>query len=482
MLRSEIIPTPKQIEISEETVLLDASWGVADRSGIAGLAGVVAEELDIKLAQGEKNVALQADAALAEEEYRVEVAAAGATVAAASRRGFLHALSTLKQLCNGPLLNVARVHDYPRLPMRGMQLMFESFVQMNAKEALGLIESAGKLKLNTVLLEFGDRFPFEKHSAIRSPSSLSRTEVTQMVATCDALGIQPIPLLQSLGHLRYMLKHDEYADIREEHDKPDQMCPTNEKSFRMWTEMAEEVLELFPGCKLMHIGADETRQLGVCPRCKAQAEKTGKASLYLSHINKVCAWLADRGITPIIWDDILCAHPSIMGELHESAWIMYWDYWTTSSPSPIVVIRYDMHGLYYDKGWKDQWKHELSDATRTTLDFFGHPVAMGSEITPEVLRVYGKYFGDQLPKLVRAFPYLEYYQDQGRTVIGGPTCSGNTSDWHGLPDFPRYAANIKAFGDRCIEAKAQGLVTTAWYNRTPEILYQGLINTAQFSW
>jgi N-acetyl-beta-hexosaminidase len=277
MLRSEIIPTPKQIEISEETVLLDTSWGIADRSDVPGLARVFAEGLGVKLVQGRKNVALQADAALAEEEYRVEVVATEVTVAAASRRGFLHALSTLKQLCNGPLLSVAKVHDYPRLPMRGLQLMFESFVQMKAKEALGLIESAGKLKLNTMLLEFGDRFPFEKHSAIRSASSLARAEVAQMVETCDALGIQPIPLLQSLGHLRYMLKHDEYADIREERDKPDQMCPTNEKSFRMWTEMAEEVLALFPGCKLMHIGADETRQLGVCPRCKAQAEKTGKA-------------------------------------------------------------------------------------------------------------------------------------------------------------------------------------------------------------
>ena len=484
MPRTEIIPTPKQAELTGQAILLDGSWGVIDQSQTEGVAKVYTATFGVRATQRKKtrNFLLQLDPKLGEEEHLLDVSQESVTITAASRRGFLQALSTLTQLRNGPLLTMAKVRDYPRLPMRGLQLMFESFLQMGAKEALGLITSASKLKLNTILLEFGDRFPFEKHSVISSPSSLTRSELKQIIDLCDSRGIQTIPLLQSLGHLRYMLKHDEYADIREEMDRPDQMCPTNERSFRMWTEMAEEVLSMFPGCKLMHIGADETRQLGVCPRCNEQAEKSGKGSLYLNHINKVCAWLVERGITPVIWDDILCAHPGIMDGLHESAWIMYWDYWTTSSPSPVVVIRYDMHGLYYDNNWNAEWRHELSDATRSALDFFGHPVSMADEITPEVHRVYGKYFGGQLPKFVRAFPYLEYYQEHGRRVIGGPTCSGNTSDWHALPDFPRYGANIKAFADRCIEAGAQGIVTTAWYNRPPEILYHGLLSTAQFTW
>jgi hypothetical protein len=169
--------------------------------------------------------------------------------------------------------------------------------------------------------------------------------------------------------------------------------------------------------------------------------------------------------------------------LHESAWVMYWDYWTTSSPSPLVVARYASdHALIYDRGWDGEWKHELSDATRSTLDFFGHAVSMESDLSAEFRRVYGKYLGDQLPKFVRAFPYLEYYQDHGRTVIGGPTCSGNTSEWLSLPDFPRYGTNIKAFADRCAEAKARGVVTTSWYNRPHEVVYFGLLATGQATW
>ena len=483
MALERVIPTPKEAEYSQQMVLVDNTWGIVDQSRMQGMAERYADTFGVARRQGQRSFTLSADAKLAEEEYRLEVSAEGVTVAASSRRGFLHAISTLNQLRNGPMLQIAKVHDYPRLPMRGVQLMFESFLQMGLKEALDLVRSAAKFKLNTLLLEFGDRFPFARHSAISSPSALSQRDVQQIVETAHSLGMQTIPLLQSLGHLRYMLKHDRYADIREEQGKPDQMCPTNEQSFRVWTELAEEVLEQFHGSRLMHIGADETRQLGVCPRCRQEAAEGGKGGLYLHHVNKVCAWLADRGVTPIIWDDILCAHPTTMVGLHESAWVMYWDYWTTSSPSPLVVARYASdHALIYDRGWDGEWKHELSDATRSTLDFFGHAVSMENDLSAEFRRVYGKYLGDQLPKFVRAFPYLEYYQDHGRTVIGGPTCSGNTSEWLSLPDFPRYGTNIKAFADRCAEAKARGEVTTSWYNRPHEVVYFGLLATGQATW
>ena len=100
----------------------------------------------------------------------------------------------------------------------------------------------------------------------------------------------------------------------------------------------------------------------------------------------------------------------------------------------------------------------------------------------QFLRVYGGCLGGDLPRYVRAFPYLEHYQERGRRVICGPTCSGNTSHWLDLPDFPRYGHNIRAFAERCGEARAEGLVTTAWYNRAPEVLDFGLLATAQATW
>ena len=321
---------------------------------------------------------------------------------------------------------------------------------------------------------------------MRSPSALTSVELRRVLDHARSLGVEPIPLLQSLGHLGYLLKHDDYADIREEDEHRDQMCPTNERSFRVFTELAEEILSFLPDARFMHIGADETRRLGVCPRCREEAAKTGKGSLYVNHINRVCAWLSDRGITPILWDDILCAYPRILKALHESAWIMYWDYWTTQSPSPLLLARYNPDGgegiAVYDRRWLDEWAGELSEVTAATLAAFARPVNLEERLGEEFHQVYGPHLGTQLPKFVPAFPYLEYYRAAGRSVIGAPTAAGNTTEWMCLPDFPRYAHNIKTFAERCAQAGVQGLVTTAWYNFPPEALYFGLLATAQFTW
>ena len=476
----------KESSFTGESVLVDTDWGVTDRSGVDALARRYADSFGLAAAPGRRNITLTCNRDLPDEEYRLEIRPDGIEVAACGQRGFLHALSTLTQLRDGPVLPAGAVRDYPRLPMRGFQLMFESVRQLTADEAAKLITSAAKLKLNTVLMEFGPRFPFERHPAVRSPSALTAQEVRGLVDRAAALGVEAIPLQQSLGHLNYLLRHDEYADIREENEHRDQMCPLNPRSFQVFTQLAEEILAFFPGPRFMHIGADETRRLGVCPRCREEAARTSLGDLYVSHTNKVCEWLNERGITPILWDDILCAHPHVLDRLHESAWLMYWDYWTTESPSPLVVARYNpgrRRGVVvYDARWETEWERELSDVTAETLKVFAQPIAMETDLGEEFLRVYGDYLGDGFPKYIRAFPYLEYYQDQMRRVIGGPTMSGNHSDWLSLPDFPRYGRNIMAFAERCIEARAEGLVTTAWYDYPPEILYFGLVATAHFTW
>ncbi|MGC9318509.1 MAG: family 20 glycosylhydrolase, partial [Armatimonadota bacterium] len=336
--------------------------------------------------------------------------------------------------------------------------------------------------LNTLLVEMGDRFPFEgEHEVVTSPSALTRPQLRRIVDEARDLGLRIIPLVQSIGHLEWLLRHDDYADIREEDQVRAQLCPSNERSLQVWAELTEQVIDFIGDVNALHIGADETRQLGQCPRCAARVQEIGAGGIYVEHINRVCEWLAEREIAPIMWDDILCAHPDTTDRLHEAAQIMYWDYWTTQEPSPLLVAR-GSGSVVYDERWDTEWTGELSDVTRRTLSRFARPVRLDEDLTEAYMRTYGDYLGDRLPKFVRAFPYLEYYQDRGRTVYGAPTCSGNHSYWHTLPDLPRHGDNIKTFADRCIQADAAGLITTAWYNRSPELLHFGIVATAQFTW
>lgn len=98
------------------------------------------------------------------------------------------------------------------------------------------------------------------------------------------------------------------------------------------------------------------------------------------------------------------------------------------------------------------------------------------------LKLYEPYLGDEFPKRIKGFPYLEFYKDKGFKVIGAPTCLGNGDDYNTLPNYWRFIPNIRTCAERCIEANAEGIVTTAWYNYNPTMFMMGLGATGQFSW
>lgn len=482
---AEVMPTPKEIDLSEEqTVLVDHDWHVRDETSLIDVGTKFAEAFCIGVNDEPNAIVLDRDEALGAEGYALSIQPRRITVTAGHRRGYLHALATIDQLRDGPRLPVGRVRDWPRLPVRGLQLMVEKIYQLDEAQIMSLIHSAARHKLNTLLIEFGDRFPFEgEHEVVNSPSALTRPQLRRIVDEAKDLGMEIIPLVQCMGHLEWLLQHEQYAEIREEDEARAQVCPSNERSAEVWAELTGQVLDFIGDCSRLHIGGDETRQLGVCPTCAARAEEAGIGRLYADHVNRVCEWLDERGIAPIIWDDILCAHPETMDHLHEAAEVMYWDYWTTQDPSPLLVSRgSDAGAVVYDERWDSDWQGELPDVTRNTIHRFARACRLDEDLGEGYLSVYRKYLGEQFPKYVRALPYLEYYQDRGRTVYGAPTCSGNHSYWHTLPDIPRHGDNMKTFADRCVEAGAEGMITTAWYNRSPELLHFGIVATAEFTW
>jgi hypothetical protein len=491
---ANLIPMPKEIDLGEGTVKLGEEWGIVRGDTPASVCGFYAESLSLPIRNNLKKL-LFSKADVPPEGYELEIGLDRIEVGASDDRGYVNALRTIKQLADGNVLPIGHVRDYPSLSLRGFHVNFDSFIQMSAEDAKNLIKAAAKLKLNTILFEYGPRFPFRRHSVIRSPSALTAEEVKEVVGFAAENHMEVIPLQQSIGHLRYLLMHDDYADIREPpsdyfkaEGKPyslSQVCPMNPRSFEVITDLMTEIIELHRDSKFFHIGADETRQLGMCPECKAEEARTGKAGVYLKLVNKVCEWLHEKGKTPILWDDILCAHPEALNSLNKNAWLMYWDYWTMSDPSPRVIAR-GTRSVGYDRRWLDEWFDELpakwlpsilEDTPR------GEGKSLEDDLGTKYLDYFRKYLGDGYPKYLKAFPYLEFYQDHGYEVIAAPTAIGNHERWHGLPNFVRFIPNIHAFAQRCIKnGKVPGMITTAWYNYPPEILYLGLIATAKFTW
>jgi hypothetical protein len=294
-----------------------------------------------------------------------------------------------------------------------------------------------------------------------------------------------IPLQQTIGHLEYMVTLDGYQSIRENGDSPAQICPLNPESFRVVTGLLDQMIEAHPGIRYIHLGGDEARSLGRCPACKEKVKNLGISRLYVDYMNSLCEYVLSRGLTPIIWDDMLCAHPEALDMLDKRTVIMYWDYWTVGNPSPYFIARYDRNGKpvqVADERWKDLWKDELSDLEASVMKTFIRPVNLKESLSKKFMDLYGGYFGDEFPKRVKAYPYIEFYMDKGFQVIGAPTCLGNGDDFHTLPNYWRFIPNIKTAAERCAVAGTLGMITTAWYNYHPLMFHLGIGATAQFSW
>ncbi len=485
-----VIPEPERTQFGDTMVPLTAAWALTCETPLA--ASLVDDYCAVlrlprlrhgRPPDGPRFRLVSAD--MAAEAYRLAVSPAGGMVSANSEAGFRWALETLRQLRTTDGLPACSIDDAPHLPMRGFHVFLHR--QMDFAALNRLLESAARFKLNTVVLEYESRFPYRRHPTVAGADALSHGQVEALTQHAWSLGLEPIALQQSLGHLDYLLARDAYAGRREEDQVRDQMCPLNPDSFALFTELAEDMLALHPGSRFLHVGGDETRHLGACARCQARAAEVGLAGLYGEYMAKVLGWVIRAGLRPIIWDDMLCAHPEALASVPRQTAIMYWDYWTVADPSPYLVARFDRHGraaIVHDKCWGEEWPlGELTEAQRAVLAHFSAGVPLAEDLGTRFLDRYGAYLGPDFPRRLRAFPYLEYYQDQGFDVIMGPTAMGNHEMPDGLPHFARFYHNVHASATRARQnGRTLGMVTTTWYSFPPEMLVQGLVTTGQFAW
>ncbi|MGI6537258.1 MAG: DUF4838 domain-containing protein [Caldicoprobacterales bacterium] len=480
-----IIPMPKKAVLNEELIELGSDWSVEADACLDKIALKWVDSFKLSAQKNGKTISLNVNTDLEDEEYKIEISTNKVLIQGGSKTAVEHAFKTMWQLSPEGKMPTGIIEDRPLLKMRGFHINFDSFRQMDIKEALYALKTAADMKLNTVLFEYGNRFPYREHEGIKVNTTLTRDNVRQLTDTARELGMTVIPLQQTIAHLEYLLQHDKYASLRENNTSISQICPLNTNAFETIKGMLDDMIEAHPGIKYIHIGGDEARSLGQCPKCREKVEKLGVSKLYIDYINSVSDWVCAKGLTPIVWDDMICAHPEAVEILDKRITILYWDYWTVRKQSPYFIARYDRKGqpvTTYDSGWDDKWNDELYDLERKIMSDFATGVPLEESLGKNFMELYGPYLGDGFPKRIKGFPYIEFYKDKGFKVIGGPTSLGNGDDYHSLPNYWRFIPNIRTVCERSIEAGAEGVITTAWYNYHPSMFHLGIGATAQFSW
>ena len=192
-----------------------------------------------------------------------------------------------------------------------------------------LAKEISSLGFNTLIMEWEATYPYKQHSIISNRYAYSREEVTEFISYSEGLGLDVIPLQQSLGHAEYILMHERYAYLRADKRNLSQIDPTRLDVARdFFTELYSDMLSTHQS-QYVHIGGDETRILD-CKRCQEawgdDGEELGKSKLYVEYMTMIAEIVIAQGKTPLLWADMILAHPDAIADMPKNVIYIDWNY------------------------------------------------------------------------------------------------------------------------------------------------------------
>jgi hypothetical protein len=377
---------------------------------------------------------------------RVEVISSG-------EAGLFYGCQTLEQLLedardyNKPVPS-CKITDYPVLSYRAVHFDLKHHLDhMNY-----YYESINRLahyKINAVVIEFEDKLRYRRQPLVGAPQSISIDEMASLTRYARERHIEITPLVQGLGHATFILKHEEYAGLRELPWNKWAFCPLNEGTYQVLFDMYRDAIDATPGSKYLHIGGDEIGNIGLCPRCKPMADKEGMLSLSLYWLKRVCEFAKENGRIPIFWDDMPLKH----GGVYESTWS---DEVTSAAAENVW------------KGGTPKLDSLLSDFPKNCV-YMRWNYSMARQ--PGNILALDWYKSRGLKAFVATATNTEggmFFQEDERDK--GSSSSG--------------IVTIRSFIQLAAEKNIQGMLCTAWDDKSPhmENYWRGFIAAAEYSW
>ncbi|QDO95185.1 family 20 glycosylhydrolase [Formosa sediminum] len=221
--------------------------------------------------------------------------------------------------------NNTQITTFNEFNIKGFHLDLRIQV-MTPKALQEFADTLSSFGINTLVLEWEGTFPFEKHATISNEFSYTKDEITSFIAHCKSIGIQVIPLQQTLGHVEYILRHPRYTNLKEDKKDISQLCPMEVLDNRaLFTSLFTELASMHDS-DYIHIGGDETNLLGHCEKCKAKVSEESTSKLFVDHMKMITNIVISLGKKPVMWADIILKHPEAAHELPKETIFIDWNY------------------------------------------------------------------------------------------------------------------------------------------------------------
>lgn len=166
------------------------------------------------------------------------------------------------------------------------------------------------LGANGILIEYEDMFPFHGNLEIlKSPYAYSTEEIDKILRLAKTNALEVVPLVQTFGHMEYILKHEKFRHLRELEKYPNSLNPHLPISVSLVKDIVSQVLDKHPKSTWVHIGADEVFHLGDGRESRNWLSQNNGdlGKMFLNHVKEIGNFIIKKynGTQLIMWDDML---------------------------------------------------------------------------------------------------------------------------------------------------------------------------------
>lgn len=316
-----LIPYPKEVKFSGDdftlddkvTINLDKNASENDKFAAAELEKYLREELKINIpvlqtsTKGKSIVLTHKGAGKNsdDEGYRLTADPNRIAIISKGDAGLFYGVQTLLQIIQknnaGSYVKGMEITDWPDTKIRAAHYDTKHHQDTRAYVE-GFIKDLARYKINMLVWEWEDKFAYPSHPEIGAPGAFTMQEMQEMTRYAKKFHIQITPLVQGLGHASYILKWPHYTNLREIAASNFEFCPLKEGSYELLFDLWDDAIKATPGSKYIHIGSDETYELGMCAQCQEKEKEIGKSGLYHIFTSTSAKHLQPAGRQVMVWE------------------------------------------------------------------------------------------------------------------------------------------------------------------------------------
>jgi hypothetical protein len=294
------------------------------------------DSAEAKAALSRANLAF--DPIMESEGYILIVEPRQATIIGATGAGVFYGAQTFKQLLPLPgaprVLPTGTARDWPAMKYRGISddLSRGPFPTLEFQKHQIRVLAAFKINIYSPYFENTLLYP-DQPLAAPPGAALTPSEAADLVAFARQYHVTIIPEQESFGHLHHLLKYELYQDLAETpHGYV--LAPGEAGTLPLIKDWFTQIAAEFPS-PFIHIGADETLDLGVGRTQGAVAQK-GYGPVYVDFLQQIHDALAPLNRRLLFWGDIGGVNPDAVSVLPKDMIAVPWNYWDSTGFDKLI--------------------------------------------------------------------------------------------------------------------------------------------------